>query len=159
MSLKQYTIKRDITSGIPYLSVVSEVKLPGDKSFMRTSDDVELLLRDYYDVDALAEEECFLICVDNALRAIGICIVSHGTVNATMLSPREIYQRALLLGAVGIIVAHNHPSGKVVPSLYDKQATDRLRHAGELIGIPLLDHVIIGDTNFSFMKEGLLNDE
>ena len=156
MRLKQYTVKKNLTLGTPYLSEVSDVKLPAVRRCMYTCEDVESLLREYYDICELAEEECFLICVDSALKALGVCMVSHGSVNVTLLPVREIYQRALLLGATGIFVVHNHPSGKVYPSEEDKRVTERLYIAGELMGIQLLDHIIVGESYFSFQREGLL---
>ena len=67
-----------------------------------------------------------------------------------------MYQRALLIGATGIFVVHNHPSGRAVPSEEDRIVTEKLQSAGEAIGIRLIDHVIIGDYFYSFHKEGLL---
>lgn len=156
MRLKQYTVKKDLTSGTPYLSELSEVKLPAAKRCMYTCEDVVSLLIEYYGVNELVEEECFLVCVDVNLKAIGVCVVSHGSINATIVSPREVYQRALLIGATGIFVVHNHPSGRAVPSEEDRIVTERLQSAGEAIGIRLIDHVIIGDYFYSFHKEGFL---
>lgn len=159
MRLKQYTLKKNLTSGMPYLSEVSEVKLTADKKYMYSCDDVESLLKSYFEVDELLEEEVFVICVDTALRAIGVFKVFHGTVNASIISPREIYQRALFVGATGIFVVHNHPSGKAFPSTWDEKATKKLLQAGQLIGVQLVDHIILGETNFSFRKEGLIKSE
>jgi DNA repair protein RadC len=68
--------------------------------------------------------------------------------------PREVFGPAVALAATAIIVAHNHPSGDPTPSANDRAVTDRLRQAGELLGIPLLDHVVIGDARYySFADE------
>ena len=71
-------------------------------------------------------------------------VVSRGTADKTFLHPREIFRHAIRLGAVSVIVAHNHPSGDSTPSDEDVAETKRLIEAGELVGIPLDDHVVIG---------------
>lgn len=71
--------------------------------------------------------------------------VARGTLTSCIVHPREVFGSALRMGAAAIIVAHNHPSGDVMPSLEDEQLTSRLIEAGKLLGVPLLDHVILGD--------------
>lgn len=88
-------------------------------------------------------------------------IVSRGTADKTFLHPREIFRHAIRFGAVSVIVAHNHPSGDPTPSDEDIEETKRLRDAGELVGIPLDDHVVIGCGGkhvsiMQFMKEDLV---
>ncbi len=80
-------------------------------------------------------------------------IVSIGTANQAPVSPREVFQRAVLTGAISIVVAHNHPSESTVPSHEDRAVTTRLREAGELLGIKVLDHVIVTNSAFLSMKE------
>ena len=81
----------------------------------------------------------------------------RGTVNASIISPREIYLEALRYHAVGIILLHNHPSGDPTPSDADRRVTRKVRDAGSLIDIPLLDHIVIGDKKYvSFREEGYL---
>lgn len=85
-------------------------------------------------------------------------VVSIGTVNASLVSPREVFQRALMNQAVYIILLHNHPSGIPLPSAQDKLVTRRIQECGELLGIHLSDHIIIGDNQyFSFKEENLLH--
>jgi DNA repair protein RadC len=81
-------------------------------------------------------------------------IISIGTLNSTIVHPREVYNRAIAHRASAIIVAHNHPSGDPTPSAADIEMTERLKNAGEIIGIDLLDHVIIGDSSYVSLKEG-----
>lgn len=84
-------------------------------------------------------------------------IVSQGTINASIVHPREVFQNAIKNGAAAIIVTHNHPSGDPGPSDEDIQVTKRLVETGKIIGIPLLDHVIIGSQDsFSLKAHGLL---
>ena len=80
-------------------------------------------------------------------------IVSIGTANQAPVSPREVFQRAVLTGAISIVVAHNHPSESTVPSHEDRAVTTRLQEAGELLGIKVLDHVIVTNSAFLSMKE------
>ena len=84
-------------------------------------------------------------------------VISKGTVNASLASPREIYIEALRNQAVRIVLLHNHPSGDPEPSREDLHMTARIRDAGALIGITLMDHLVMGDQSFVSMKErGLL---
>jgi DNA repair protein RadC len=84
-------------------------------------------------------------------------VISVGTINASLISPREIFKLALMNQAVYIILLHNHPSGDPVPSTMDRQVTHRVEQSGEMLGIHLSDHIIIGDNKyFSFKEENLL---
>ncbi len=85
-------------------------------------------------------------------------VLSTGTVNASLVSPREIFRRALQYQAVHIILLHNHPGGDPTPSGEDLRVTQRVQEAGKLVGIPLTDHIIIGDNQyFSFQEKEMLN--
>lgn len=84
-------------------------------------------------------------------------VVSIGTLNSSLIHPREIFKKAIINSCCAIIVAHNHPSGDPTPSKEDKQITKVIHHAGELLGIRLLDHVIIGSgEHYSFCDAGEL---
>ena len=80
-------------------------------------------------------------------------LISRGTVNASLATPREIFIEALRYRAVSLILVHNHPSGDPSPSREDAAFTKRVRLAGEMVGIILLDHIIIGDNAFLSLKE------
>lgn len=83
--------------------------------------------------------------------------VSIGTLSSSLVHPREVFAPAMACGAAALIVVHNHPSGDCAPSGEDKDATRRLCRAGELMGIPVLDHLIVSDGGFfSFKEQGLL---
>lgn len=105
-----------------------------------------------------ADREHFVaIFVDARSMVIGVNTVSVGTLSASLVHPRELFKPAILLGAAAIVAGHNHPSGDHLPSQEDKETTKRLVRAGEVLGIPLLDHVIIGSPGyFSFREAGLL---
>ncbi|MGH9385923.1 MAG: JAB domain-containing protein [Vicinamibacterales bacterium] len=92
-----------------------------------------------------------ILCLDLKFRLIAYHEVSRGTLHSTCAHPREVFRAALLANAAALILAHNHPSGDPSPSAPDFQMTHRLCEAGELLGIPIHDHLIIGDGNyFSF---------
>ena len=100
------------------------------------------------------EYECFMVLLLNTkCELINEKILSMGTVNYTCITSREVYRYALSKGAVYIIVVHNHPSGDPTPSREDSLCTKKLKEAGELVGIPLIDHIIIGDNRYISLKE------
>jgi len=107
------------------------------------------------------QEHLIVICVDSRSRVIGCSEVSRGTLSASLVHPRETFRIAICLNAAGLIVAHNHPSGDCSPSPDDRDTTRRLVRAGEILGIPVADHVILGDADaakpyFSFRESGLI---
>ncbi len=113
----------------------------------------------YYmeDMRHLTNEQIMLVLLDSKSKILGDKIISSGTVNASLLAPRELFIYALKHGAVNIILLHNHPSGDPSPSTEDLTATKRVKEAGVLIGIKLMDHLIIGDNKYISLKEqGLL---
>lgn len=103
-------------------------------------------------------QECFAVLfLDARHKPLGWRIVSMGTVSATIVHPREVFVGAIHLMASAIIVSHNHPSGDTSPSSEDLQITRKLKAAGEIIGINVLDHIIVSDSEFlSFQKKGIL---
>jgi DNA repair protein RadC len=103
-------------------------------------------------------QEQFIVLTLNSLKeVIGVYIVSIGLVNKTLIHPREIFFHAIIDNASAIIVAHNHPSEGLKPSKEDIAITERLKQAGEILGIFLLDHLIITKNDFySFRAEKLL---
>ena len=94
-----------------------------------------------------------LLLLNTRARLIGESDISVGTVNTALVSPRELFIEAFQRNAVAIILLHNHPSGDPTPSREDVRITRRIREAGVLIGIELLDHIIIGDNCFTSLKE------
>lgn len=105
-----------------------------------------------------ARKEHFLVLCLNARRQL-LCVetVSVGTLSASLVHPREVFSPAISHGAAAVVAVHNHPSGDPSPSAEDREATRRLQRAGELLGIPLADHVIVSESSFfSFRECGLL---
>ena len=107
-----------------------------------------------------AEETAVILCLDGKGNIVGIHEVSRGELGSTVISPREIFKRAVLNNAFAIILAHNHPSGDPTPSMEDIKTTKRLLEAGELMGIPLIDHIIVVDGGYNSLRmQGLLETE
>lgn len=104
------------------------------------------------------DRERFLsLLLDGRNRVIGIDEVSVGTATAALVHPREVFKVALLANAVAVILVHNHPSGDAGPSQEDIALTTRLAQAGELLGVRLIDHIILGDESYrSLAEEGKL---
>ncbi len=104
------------------------------------------------------EEHFVLAVLDCRRRVIGVSEVSVGTLSASLVHPREVFRTAILLNGAAIIVCHNHPSGDSSPSTEDREVTKRLTRAGELIGIPVADHVVLGEggSYYSFRERGLM---
>jgi len=100
----------------------------------------------------LDTEQLLAIYTDTRGRLIGEKVLSMGTVNSSLISPREVFLNALRQGAVSMFLVHNHPSGDPKPSSEDIAVTKRIADGGRLIGIRLEDHVIIGDNRYMSMK-------
>lgn len=107
----------------------------------------------------LATEKMHVFFLNTKNHITGFAEVSSGTLNASLVHPREVFKAAILHNAHGIILTHNHPSGDTEPSRADKQVTTAIKEAGKLLQIELLDHVITGDLDTgytSFLEHGLL---
>lgn len=108
-------------------------------------------------LDKKAEEYAFMFAYDTKKVLIGVFEISHGTINTALLSNREIFMRALLIGAANIIIIHNHPSGNILPSEQDRDVCKKIMNAAKLLEIPLDDFIIIGNEEYySFRKENEL---
>lgn len=116
-------------------------------------------IAEYYmeDMRHQKQEYMKLLMLNTKGKLIGESDISKGTVNASLVSPRELFIEALEYGAVSIILLHNHPSGDPTPSQNDFSITKQVKEAGELIGIELWDHIIIGNNcYFSFAEEQMI---
>ncbi len=102
------------------------------------------------------KEHFIALHLDSKNRLLCLEIVSVGSLNASIVHPREVYKSALLSSAAAIVFVHNHPSGDPTPSREDMELTSRLKDASDLLGIRLLDHVIIGNRHYSFADTGIL---
>lgn len=150
-----------------YKTVLTEerkVKLEKEKSkncpmidsTINSPDKVLSVARDFLRMHEDSEEHAYMLCLNTKLVLTSVFQISHGTVNGAMMGAREIFKKALLANAVNIIVMHNHPSGDCNPSIEDIKVTERLVKAGDIVGVSVMDHVIIGggNTNFYSLKGG-----
>ena len=104
-----------------------------------------------------AKEHFKLIVLNTRNKIIGISNISMGTLNTSLVHPREVFKNAIMHNASSVVLAHNHPSGDTEPSENDLTITRRLVEAGKILGIEVLDHIIIGRNSFcSFKEKGLL---
>jgi len=94
------------------------------------------------------EEVVILFNLDNKKKIINCCEVARGVLDSCLVSPRDVYKRALVANARYIVIAHNHPSGNMKPSIQDIEITKQLKKAGDILDIKLLDHVIVGEKDY-----------
>jgi DNA repair protein RadC len=123
-------LARDSTSG------------PEEHILIRNSRDVASLMAPVLELETV--EVCYVVCLTVPLTLIGYHLVSRGSLSEALMHPREVFKAAVLANAAGIVLVHNHPSGNPKPSRADVEITARIKAAGEVMGIELLDHVIIG---------------
>lgn len=116
------------------------------------SDVAEMLMEQMRHLD---REHFQVIVLDTKNRVLGVELVSIGSLNTTVVHPREIFKVPIRRSANAIILVHNHPSGDPTPSPEDREVTRRLVQAGKLLGIEVLDHVVIGDRRFVSLRERL----
>lgn len=122
--------------------------------------DTPATIADYFMEELRHKEQEHLIALflNTRNKLLREKLMFKGTVNASIISPREIFLEALEVHAVQLVLVHNHPSGDPLPSLEDIRVTKRISKGGELLGIQLLDHVIIGDRCYSSLRErGILS--
>jgi DNA repair protein RadC len=123
----------------------------------RSSEDVQRVARSIYAGLDADKEHFLLLVMNNKNRINGFKVISTGSLTASLVHPREVWRAALHLCAAAVIFVHNHPSGDPAPSQEDQEITRRLKETGELLGIRVLDHVVLGQERFfSFSDRGLL---
>jgi len=105
------------------------------------------LLRD------VPHERFLVVLLDGRHRVMGEVVVSQGTLTASLVHPREVFRPALREAAAAVILVHNHPSGDPAPSREDREITQRLARAGEILGVRVLDHVIVAEQGFCSLRE------
>lgn len=122
-----------------------------ERPYINTPDDVSAIMRPV--VELLAEERMYALLLSTKNRVNAIQEVSVGTLNSSVVHPREIFKAAILSNAASLILVHNHPSGDPTPSPEDVALTKKLIEAGLLLNIPILDHVVMGDRRYASLKE------
>ncbi len=132
---------------------IGQVRNPG-RPVISSPADVERLLRGR--IANLDRENFVVVLLNTKNEVIETSTVSVGTLGASLVHPREVFKPAVRASAASVILAHNHPSGKVEPSREDREVTKRLGEAADILGIEVLDHVIVGDGYFSMKEHGML---
>jgi DNA repair protein RadC len=132
---------------------IGQVRNPG-RPMISSPADVERLLRGR--IAHLDRENFVVVLLNTKNEVIETSTVSVGTLGASLVHPREVFKPAVRASAASVILAHNHPSGKVEPSQEDREVTKRLGEAAGILGIEVLDHVIVGDGYFSMKEHGML---
>ena len=130
--------------------LVRDKKIETDTKFINSSDDANKILQSY--LNGVDREHFVVIMLNRKNGIIGINTVSVGDLSTSIVHPREVFKPAIVAGAASIIVAHNHPSGDPAPSRDDINVTTRLKEAGDILGIGVLDHIIIGDGCYKSLK-------
>lgn len=118
---------------------------------IKSPQDVAALLMD--EMEGLAQEEFWVICLSTKNQVLATVSVSRGSLNASIVHPREVFKAAIVANSASVILAHNHPSGDPTPSQEDINVTRRLVEVGRLVGIDVLDHLVIGDGVFASLKD------
>ncbi len=132
------------------------VNYPEMDNMLNSPEKIVKLAKGFLRMHEETEEHMYMLCLNNKLMLTGIFEISHGNVNSSIVGMREVFQKALLANAVNIILMHNHPSGDTTPSSADIKMTERLVKAGEILGVGVLDHIIIGKDYCSLKEKGYI---
>lgn len=114
------------------------------------------LVNEFLSLSELPKEHFIVFTLNTKNEVAGVHTIHIGSLNSSIVHPREVFQPAILNNAASIICFHNHPSGDTSPSYEDIEVTKRLSEAGELLGIEVLDHIIVGDGFTSLKEKGYL---
>lgn len=152
--MNQYKTYLD-PDGIHYMEKVREIPLAEP---LDTPKKVAEFFQKEFRMDDLAEEYVYILGVNQASRGLGVFELTHGTANRSMVSARDIFIKLCLTGATSFLLVHNHPGGSTFPSRGDMETTRLLANAGQLMDIPLIDHLILahGGAYLSMREAGLL---
>lgn len=148
MKMKNNHAKRvDIVS----LKMIREGSILYGNRRIHEPDDVLEIFEDL--LESSDREKLIVCCLNSKNEPTNISVVSIGSLNSSIVHPREVFKTAIISNAASIIIAHNHPSGDITPSKEDIDITERLKNSGQIIGIQLLDHLIIGNGKCLSLKE------
>ena len=136
---------------------IVNVKLVKEKSILysprriSTSEDIVRLVRN--EIEDKDRECCLVVCLTAKNEPINIHTLSIGSLSSSIVHPREVFKVGILANAYSIVLIHNHPSGDATPSKEDEHITARIKEASKILGIPLIDHIIVGDGEHTSLKE------
>lgn len=132
-----------------------------DTQQFNSSESIVKMMNSVYSANIQTEEYAWIVAMGNKNNIKGIFEISHGTMDSSLINPREIFSKILLIGAASFVFVHNHPSGDSTPSKADADVTERLSVGAKLLGINMLDHIIIGssDSDYtSFAQKNLMKN-
>ncbi|WP_231744358.1 JAB domain-containing protein [Stieleria neptunia] len=132
-------------ASVKRVSVIYERPLSGRPCLTSTNESREFFKQYWKDNPAWDQEQFVVACLDTKHRVQCVVPITIGTLDASLVHPREVFKPAVIEGSAAVILSHNHPSGNTAPSREDLDVTDRLTEAGKLLGITVLDHIIHGD--------------
>ena len=138
-----------------HLVLVEEESYEYEIKYIGSPEQIVEMMNKVFRLSNKAEEYAYMVVFSAAFEVLGVFEISHGSIDFSMLSPREIMIRALLSGSSGVVVLHNHPSGSLDPSKDDMLAFERLKKVFDLFNISFHDFIIIGNGFYSFKKEKL----
>lgn len=131
--------------------MVKESSVKYEKRVIASPFDGYMIVKDF--LEDLDREQLMLLCLNTKNEPTNLSVISIGTLNSSLMHPREVFKIAILSNASKIMLAHNHPSGTSNPSLEDRLMTERIKDCGKMMGIELLDHIIVGDNTYYSFKE------
>lgn len=141
------------------IKLIDDTPLFGNELIQSADDAIFLMQKELRNCD----RETFCALHLNAKgKPLSMSVVSIGELNSTLVHPREVFKASILSNASAVIFMHNHPSGELTPSEEDKKATKRLEMAGQILGIPVVDHIIVGENKenyYSFHANDILNPD
>ncbi len=141
------------------IKLIDDTPLFGNELIQSADDAIFLMQKELRNCD----RETFCALHLNAKgKPLSMSIISIGELTSTIVHPREVFKASILSNASAVIFMHNHPSGELTPSEEDKKATKRLEMAGQILGIPVVDHIIVGEraeNYYSFRANDLLNSD
>mgnify|MGYP002906991470 FL=1 len=152
------TEKNDFKLDVVSIRLVKEAPIYSEQSFNKPEEVAAVM------GDCMCQFDREVVCVVNLssdLKPINVHFASVGSLNEAMAHPRELFKASILSNAASMMLIHCHPSGNIFPSKADTMMTDRMNKLCELIGIPLLDHIIVGGDNrafFSFKEKGMIDN-
>jgi DNA repair protein RadC len=150
MRITTYSVELDNDQSV----LVKRGAVNYNSAALTRADLVVTMMNSLFRVNRKAEEHVYILGMNTKCKVVGTFLLSKGTMDSSIVVPRDIFIRVCLCGAGGFIMVHNHPSGSVIPSKEDICVTKRIKECSELMGIRFLDHIIIGDGYYSFKEFG-----
>ena len=136
--------------------LVKESAANYDDVLLDNAGSIVAMMNTIYRLNQKAEEYVYIIALNTKCNPVGVFLLTKGTVDRSLISPREIFVRLFLCGANCFVMVHNHPSGDPTPSIEDINMTRKLKECSSLVGVNFLDHIIIGDAFCSLSDRGIL---